>query len=137
MQFGTPKVPNGTPYAPHGTQSLNPTLMQFHASLRSCVIFYFFFKSFDTQNIFLIKLGHFDVFNSLVFKNHPVHHYFQKWIKSSFFKIHGFMLQTRGILPCLIHFQRKEIIIIYFLVFVKKKKIILTKISKKHAFIAN
>ena len=42
--------------------------------------------------------------NSLVFKNHHLHHYFQKLIKLSFFKTHRFMFQTRGIRPCFIHF---------------------------------
>ena len=45
------------------------------------------------------------------------------------------MFQTKGIHPYLIHFQRiKEIIIIFK---IKKKKIIITKISKNHAFILN
>ena len=76
--------------------------------------------------------------NSLVFKNHHLHHYFQKLIKLSFFKTHRFMFQTRGIRPCFIHFlhfqktkdhhlQKK----------IKKKKIIIVKISKNHAFILN
>ena len=39
-------------------------------------VFFFFF---------LAKLRHFDVSNSLVFKNHHLHHCFQKLIKSSFF----------------------------------------------------
>ena len=58
---------------------------------------------------FWVKLRHSDVSNSLVFKNHHLHHCFQKLIKSSFFfKTYEFMFQTRGIRLWLIHFQKKS-----------------------------
>ena len=76
--------------------------------------------------------------NSLVFKNHHLHHYFQKLIKLSFFKTHRFMFQTRGIRPCFIHFLRFQKTKDHHLKKkIKKKKIIIVKISKNHAFILN
>ena len=114
MQFGTlevlndtPKVLNGILQLPSGTQPLSPTLMQFHAVSCSHVIF---FRSFDTQKVFfIIKLRHSDKSNTHLFsKNHHLHHCSQKVINSSFLKTHGFMFQTRGIRPCLVHFQKKK-----------------------------
>ena len=67
-----------------------------------------FLGLFDTQKDFLIKLGHFDMSISLIFRNHHLHHCFKKLIKSSFFKTREFMFQTSGILLWLIHFPKKK-----------------------------
>ena len=98
-----------------------------------------FFKDFLTfKKFFWVKLRHSDVSNSLAFKNHHLHHCFQKLIKSSFFffKTHSFMFQTRGIRPWLSHFQKRKKKSSSS-VQKKKKKIIITKIFKNHAFILN
>ena len=100
---GTPKVLNGTLHVPSGTQPFHRTLMQF------CILGHFFWDQLTLKKFFLAKLGHFGLSTSLVFKN---------WSNQVFFKTHEFMFQTRGIFPWLILFP-------------KKKKIIITKISKK------
>ena len=46
--------------------------------------------------------------NLFAFKNHHLHHYFQKLTKSIFFQTHEYTSQTRGIRPCFIHFQKKK-----------------------------
>ena len=78
-------------------------------------------------------MGYFDVPNTFIFKNHHLHHCFQKLIKSFFLKTHEFMFQTEGISPWLIHFQNNH----HHHLFKTKKKFIITKISKNHAFILN
>ena len=92
-------------HLPSGTQPIGPTLMQFHVLLCSRVIFQ---DRLTLKKIFLIKLGHFDMSISLIFRNHHLHHCFQKLIKSSFFKTHEFMFQTSGIHLWLIHFPKKK-----------------------------
>ena len=71
-------------HLPSGTQPIGRTLMQFHVLLCSRVIFQ---DRLTLKKIFLIKLGHFDMSISLIFRNHHLHHCFQKLIKSSFFKL--------------------------------------------------
>ena len=45
----------------------------------------FFQDNLTLKKMSLVKLGHFDVPNSLIFKNHRFHHCFQKLIKSRIF----------------------------------------------------
>ena len=72
-----------------------------------------FSRPFDTQKDFLIKLGHFDMSISLIFRNHHLHHCFKKLIKSSFFETHEFMFQTSGIHLWLIHWDFQKSCILF------------------------
>ena len=71
----------------------------------------------------MVKLGHLDMPNLFVFKNHHLHQYFQKLTKSRFFQTHEHMSQTRGIRPWLIHFQQKKKKDQHHYLLKKKKKI--------------
>ena len=96
-----------------------------------------FLRSFDTQKDFFKSNR--DILTSLAHlfsKNHHLHHCSQKVINSSFLKTHGFMFQTRGIRPRLMHFQKKK----NHHHFLKKKKNQNQNhitIFKNHAFILN
>ena len=101
----------------------------FHATLHSQTFFqaHLTLKKF----FFQVKLGHSNMPNSFVLKNHHLHHCFQKQVKSSFVffflpETHEFMFQTRGIRPYLIHFQKRPPSSFFFFF-----KIIIIKISKK------
>ena len=69
-----------------------------------------FLRSFDTQkDLFFNQTETFRQVQHTCFqKNHHLHHCSQKVINSSFLKTHGFMFQTRGIHPRLMHFQKKN-----------------------------
>ena len=121
----TPKVPNGTYHVPRGMQPLYHTLIQLHAILCSQAFFFKDCLTFKKIFFFGVKLRHSDMSNSLAFKNHHLHHYFQKLIKSSFF------LRLMVLCSKLGAFAHGSFI------FKKEKKIIITKISKNYAFIVN
>ena len=70
--------------------------------------------------------------NLFVFKNHYLHHYFQKSTKSRFFQTHEHMSQTRGICLCLIHFQKRNH---HYHLFKKNQIIKILRFPKNHAFI--
>ena len=62
--------------------------LHIYAISSNFVLLDIFLRLLNIQKVFfffLAKLRHFDVSNSLVFKNHHLHHCFQKLIKSSFF----------------------------------------------------